>query len=107
MKKILFSALACVAFAGSAFASNEIVEFKTTTDSELSGHYETLEMLPLADYPCKFLIYVYNPVTEEFIDSLIYYGNESADDCFNEGLRVQEEYSIKYEGANVSMDIIK
>ena len=28
MKKLVFSALACVAFAGSAFASNEVVEEK-------------------------------------------------------------------------------
>jgi len=31
MKKLLLSAIACVAFAGSSFASNEVVQFTDTT----------------------------------------------------------------------------
>lgn len=108
MKKFLFSALACVAFAGSGFASNEIVELKISTDSELGKHYKPLEMMPLADYPCKFSLCVYDPETGEDIYGFDYSGTAGgADDCFNKGLRLQEELSIQYPGMNISMEIME
>ena len=56
MKKMLFSALACVAFAGSAFASNEIVLENEIQDNKVEKNNQT-------DFyydPCIVEIWGYN-----------------------------------------------
>lgn len=41
MKKLVFSALACVAFAGSSFASNEVIEESFTSNyADISCHMQ-------------------------------------------------------------------
>ena len=53
MKKLLFSAMACIAFAGSAFASNEVVSKQDFLLLEMN------EFEPKK--PCKVHIYVIGP----------------------------------------------
>ncbi len=50
MKKFLFSALACVAFAGSSFASNEVVSDFEADKIEFA--------------PCRATVYIYNASLE-------------------------------------------
>src|SRR5690606_5894382 len=72
MKKLFFSAMACIAFAGSAFASNEVV---SKQDFLLIGMN-----VYVVEKPCKVHIYVVGPngnkswLTGEG-------GNLSWDDC--------------------------
>ncbi|QHC84746.1 hypothetical protein AS589_08085 [Empedobacter brevis] len=91
MKKLFFSALACVAFAGSTFASNE-VELKDLFSNE--------------DFAkCNFTVVAYDPETDEVLETFKYSGNESAGPCFDLGLKEQDRLSIKFPGANVRMEI--
>lgn len=100
MKKLLFSALACVAFAGSSFASNEVV-------NEVEANKGLTVNLDFDAAPCRFNLCVYHPETGEAIYGYDYIGTAgSADECFNKGLRMQEELSLQYPGMNVSMEIM-
>lgn len=48
-----------------------------------------------------------HPEAGEAIYGFDYIGTAgSADDCFNKGLRMQEELSLQYPGMNVSMEIM-
>ena len=96
MRKFVFSALACVALAGSSFASNEVEANKGLNVN-----------LDFDAAPCRFSVCVYHPDTGEAIYGYDYIGTaESADDCFNKGLRLEEELSIQYPGMNISMEIM-
>lgn len=56
MKKLLFSALACVAFAGSAFASNEIVN-----EENMSLNTVKDEIVESSGRPCKVYVWAISP----------------------------------------------
>lgn len=89
MKKLLLSALACVAFAGSSFASNEVVE------------KETLESSP----PCVIAIIVYSPDGEliELIGDKTF--PEAGDPCLYYGYQLAEKVKRMYPDANLSVSI--
>lgn len=57
MKKILFSALACVAFAASSFASNEVVYEKQDLSLEMSDKLTIQE----SQRPCTVYVWVTAP----------------------------------------------
>lgn len=85
MKKLVFSALACVAFAGSSFASNEIVDKYDNYCSETSN--DKIEF----NKPCKIEVRAKdgegNSVTKYASGS----GNISLSDCDNVRSRFEED----------------
>jgi len=89
MKKVLFSALACVAFATTAFAANEVVE------------KETLESSP----PCVVSIVVYSPDGEllELIGDTTF--PEAGDPCLYYGHQLVDKVRKMYPEANLSVEI--
>ena len=58
MKKLVFSAIACVAFAGNGFASNEIVFEKQDFLAEMSKNSEITES---GGNPCKVYVWATGP----------------------------------------------
>lgn len=54
MKKLLFSAMACIAFAGSAFASNEVVNENHHLENEISENDSVLAIESDEKRPCSF-----------------------------------------------------
>ena len=62
MKKVFFSALACVAFAGSAFASNEVVE----NNMEIEDSVTSTDKVEFAK---TCLVNIYNS-RGEFLDTV-------------------------------------
>lgn len=66
MKKLVFSALACVAFAGSAFASNEVVVEKQELKSEKSVELEIVES---NEKPCNFRVTGRDAYGRSFVSS--------------------------------------
>jgi|SRR5690606_5823181 len=58
MKKFLFSALACIAFAGSSFASNEIVKNEINLDekSQIENSAKITNLVESDTKPCRFRI---------------------------------------------------
>jgi len=54
MKKLFFSAMACIAFAGSAFASNEVVSENQLSVSEISENDSALRIESDEKRPCSF-----------------------------------------------------
>jgi len=58
MRKLVFSALACVAFAGSGFASNEVVKNEITSDEnfQIENSTEIINSVESDTKPCRFRI---------------------------------------------------
>lgn len=92
MKKLLFSALACVAFAGSSFASNETdvkensfykenIESYSFTNSNLEKLLETYNS-KFSHYPCQFSISVIAP-DGELLEFHWVIGREGGEPCLN------------------------
>ena len=84
MKKILFSALACVAFAGSSFASSEVVESN----------------------PCEISILVYDR-DGNLLDALIDHTfPEGGAPCFDHGTSLVNELRGQYPEGVFSISIV-
>lgn len=92
MKKFLFSALACVAFAGSGFASNEVVpeiaeiETVTTSVENNSAYLNTnisVEDTPNDGKPCSYTIVYTNNAGRKVTVTGTSNGNVSAVTCAN------------------------
>ncbi|MBA5791573.1 hypothetical protein H1R17_10140 [Flavobacterium sp. xlx-214] len=109
MKKFIFSALACVAFAGSSFASNEIVNCKQLNSVELQLNSEDInlvnenfiikEQLVVNNGLCEIVILVFDR-GGNLIDAVSRKSaNVSADWCANSYNRMldmmKQDYSIE------------
>lgn len=104
MKKFLFSTLACVAFAGSSFASNEVVEKDVLTITEESNNI--LDNFEFAEYPCQFGISVVGP-DGEFLDAYIGRGREAGAPCVSFIEKEINRMRELYPGATVTVTISK
>ena len=92
MRKVFLSALACVAFAGSSFASNEVVK----DDNCMAITKETTNEQVEFNKPCKIEVRVrdrYGNPSTKFAGSL---GSVSLSDC--DGIRVRFEEDLRAEG---------
>lgn len=94
MKKLVFSTLACVAFAGSAFASNETVD-----------NIDVFENLNFSDHPCQFLILVLDR-HGNILDHVIFYGSKEGDPCLDNMMGEAERLQGLYPRAVLEFDII-
>ena len=87
----MFSALACVAFAFSGFASNEVVE---KVDFQIEG-----------DNPCEFWISVTGPDGET--ELYMFFSNLKGIDCFNS---IGVEYGVikrQFPGYKIQVGIVR
>ncbi|WLD23146.1 hypothetical protein NU10_10565 [Flavobacterium dauae] len=104
MRKFVLSALACVAFAGSGFASNEVVEKDVLTITEESN--SILDNFEFAEYPCQFGITVATPAGE-FLDAYIVVGREGGTPCVNSIAEEIHRMRELYPGAEVTVTIVR
>lgn len=99
MKKLLFSALASVAFAGSGFASNEIVESSIFLNNEFSvetAEKSGLNFLGEEFAPCQVEFWVFDS-DGGFVDYVhTYIDVETAGECEIFGLGVLEGYTAAF-----------
>lgn len=118
MKKFLFSALACVAFAGSGFASNEVVseiaEIETVTTSvennEMNSINKTsnvfIDSIDNNSDPCQLTVRVYAKTKEGGL-RLIHIGgySSSSEDCLSWATGIINDHKKKYPEAQVTYEL--
>lgn len=101
MKKFLFSALACVAFAGSSFASNEVIN----DTKYVSTTVEKADDKPDFNKSCKIAV----KVKDRFGNGSTQYaggsGNISLADCDNVRSRFEEDLRAKGYTFNSETDV--
>ncbi|GEM52725.1 hypothetical protein EB1_25150 [Empedobacter brevis NBRC 14943 = ATCC 43319] len=99
MKKLFFSALACVVFAGSAFASNEVV----SENSQIS------ENLLKKEDPCQLTVRVYS-VDRSGVYTLVEIGGHSVDKsgsaCSEWSTGIIKEYESRWPGHKVTHELV-
>ncbi|WCM42527.1 hypothetical protein MG290_02310 [Flavobacterium sp. CBA20B-1] len=104
MKKMFLSALACVAFAESSFASNEVVKKNILTITEESN--SILDDFKFSESPCQFGITVTTP-DGEFLDGFIGIGSEGGTPCINFIAEELHRMRELYPGAIVNVNIVR
>jgi len=107
MKKMLFSAIAMVAFAGTASASNEIVKDYKVED--VSEGNELIINSTDTKYPCTVSIFVigYNSDGLPYVvDSIAYGSKYTGSACTKWGSGKVAEWEKKYEGCEIKSTII-
>lgn len=80
MRKLLFSALACVAFVGSGFASNEVVYDTKNLKTEISVD---LDMVVAEKKPCSYTIKGKDAFGRDFHTRWTLQGEVTSADCDN------------------------
>jgi len=80
MKKIILSALACVAFAFNGFASNEATKEKTAVEVALVQVLNHVISFEKADKPCSVRVIGKDAYGNDF-DTLYKYRDTSSDGC--------------------------
>ena len=99
MRKLVFSALACVAFAGSGFAANEVVKLRNIEE------IKELEIIESSGKPCNVYVWVQTPDGKKEWrtgegGSLSWYDCGSYKDKFLQGLR---EEGLKFSDEDISV----
>ena len=106
MKKMMFSALACVAFAFSGFASNEVVEAKEfVSDINLETEVDDFN-LKVEDFaPCEIVIIVRDK-KGDIVDALVDHSFRlGGDPCVAYGFGQVRLMMIKYPGHSLEIGI--
>ncbi|HLV46773.1 MAG TPA: hypothetical protein VKY32_07010 [Flavobacterium sp.] len=106
MRKFLFSALAIVAFAGSGFASNEVVSenAETKTVTTVTTVEEMMNLLVLGRNPCEFNIWVEDENGDQ-LDWWLGTGPEGGFPCLELAISTMEKVKSMYPKAKVSLQI--
>lgn len=97
MKKMFLSALACVAFAGSAFASNEVIESIDCTNVEFLLDLEKTDIIENSMKKC--VVEVNTRDNWGNITTIVYstwYPNNAGGDfsCYNYAVGIQRQYDF-------------
>ncbi len=99
MTRLIFSALAVVAFAGSAFASNEVV----------SEDFQKTENVLAKEDPCQLTVRVYS-VDRSGIYTLVEIGGHSADKsgsaCSEWSTGIIKDYESRWPGHKVTHELV-
>ncbi|WP_177761556.1 hypothetical protein [Flavobacterium sp. I3-2] len=91
MKKIMFSALACVAFAFSGFASNEVVEGnESVSDFNLETEINESDFNIEGTKPCEYYISITSP-EGVIIDFKMYFSDLKPGPC-SESFKTEFEH---------------
>ena len=106
MRKFAFSALACVAFAGSSFASNEIVENSIFLDNEFSIENKNSELLDEDFKPCQveFWIYDADGGVVDYIHRIT--DTPTKGDCYTFAGTIMREYELAFPQYTIGDEII-
>ena len=106
MKKLLFSALACVAFAFSGFASNEEVEAKEfVSDLNLETKVDEFKLKVKEFVPCEIIIIVRDK-NGDIVDALVDHSFRlGGDACIAYGFGQVRLMQIKYPGHSLEIGI--
>ena len=101
MRKMFLSALACVAFAGSSFASNEIVNKEIISDdkSQVENSVEIISTAEADKKPCKFRIKGKDVYGRPFNTEWRTAGNVTSSDC--DGAKDSKILELKRQGATI------
>ena len=102
MKKLLFSALACVAFAFSGFASNEVVEGKDfVSDLNLETQVDDYN-LKVEDFaPCGISFFVFSADGEYITHIQDESDQKTASDCYSRAAGMMRIFEILYRGSSI------
>src|SRR5690606_15203281 len=104
MRNFLFSALACVAFASSGFASNEVVSEIAEIETVTTSAEEMLNILELGRNPCEFNIWVEDENGNQ-LDWWLGSGPEGGYPCIQLAIATLEKVKSIYPEAKVSLQI--
>lgn len=98
MKKLLFSALASVAFAGSGFASNEVVIEKQDLKTDITNSEFSLEEFA----PCQVEFWVYD-ADGGFLDYVHKLTDtETIGGCYQFAGQLMDDYIAEHPGSTIS-----
>lgn len=103
MKKFLFSALTCVAFATTGFASNEIVKNKITLEENSQIEKNNFEITQKEEFaPCQVEFWIYG-ADGTFIDYVHRLTDtETMGDCYSFAGDLMSGYERAFPGAVIS-----
>jgi len=104
MKKFLLSALAIVAFAGSGFASNEVVSEITEIETVTTSVEEAADLL-LSNRPCEYSV-VAEDSKGNLLEWVIGSGPEGGRPCLELVMDAVMYLNRLYPEATISIDII-